>query len=591
MPRAHGLCYYTEANTWKREAARIRINFKNRLFAAYAALITVVVLAVVVVLAFVIARTNRDQERYRQQEVIAGDLHTLSTVFDEMDMLASQVAANMELLNFFIPLAGDDNPGNAFSARLMDSIRAGSLLATVNSASSRALRISVFNDHGDYVSTGALYETPERIDQTLSDASFLASLRDAFADAPGRSVVLGPHADMWSDNANVRLFTLVRPLATSYSSKIYGYIAVQQNVETLLEAPLWRRDDGASYALYNARGESVFPQTENREDTTIFRADVASTGWALVRSLPTRLLDAPYRRVYTQLLLLGALLLAILLVAVYLMADRISRPLREFSKGIEGIHLGNLTQDAPLLTGPYSEELQALDRTFRAMLLKLNRSIGFEMKAYLAALQSQMNPHFLYNMLSAIIETADEDGSARTVGMCEKLSAMLRYMADYANDQAPLRDEIANMRDYLDLMKVRYEEHFAYEIEADEALLTLRIPRMSLQPLAENCFQHGFKTARPPWRVKVRVYGEGDGWRIEVTDNGGGVTAEQIAKIHGMIDAYMGDIATNYSQLRLGGMGLVNTVLRLRLSMKGETSFEIEQAPGGGTRVTIGGSL
>ena len=162
------------------------------------------------------------------------------------------------------------------------------------------------------------------------------------------------------------------------------------------------------------------------------------------------------------------MLLAILLVVVYLLADRISRPLREFSAGIERISLDNLASDIPLLSSSYTEELQALDRTFHAMLLKLNQSIGFEMKAYMAALQSQMNPHFLYNMLSAIAESADEDGSPRTVRMCEKLSSMLRYMADYSSEQVSLREDIANMRNYLDLMKVRYEELFDYDILACE---------------------------------------------------------------------------------------------------------------------------
>ena len=162
------------------------------------------------------------------------------------------------------------------------------------------------------------------------------------------------------------------------------------------------------------------------------------------------------------------------------------------------------------------------------MLLKLNQSIGFEMKAYMAALQSQMNPHFLYNMLSAIAESADEDGSPRTVRMCEKLSSMLRYMADYTSEQVSLQEDIANMRDYLDLMKVRYEEHFSYVIETCDALRGQHVPRMTLQPLVENCFQHGFKNKRPPWRIHVRFACENGLWSIEVRDNGCGISAGEI---------------------------------------------------------------
>ena len=592
----------------------IRFQFKNKLFCAYAALIAVVVVAVIALLLVFTRSANRDLERFHQQEVLASDMQELASTFSAMDTLASQVASNTELLNFFIPLLDDGAPDNYFAAHLMDSIRASSLLATINSTDSRALRISVFNAHGDYISAGSLYETKEVVETTLADTESLAALDSLLANASSHAVVYGPHADPWSDNADVRLFSLIRPLSTSYSARTYGYISVQQSAEALYSLSLWNRDDGASYALLNAGGEDISPHGvstlpasvlnnlpqmgETAEYTleqdggmTVFAARDPFSGWTLVRLLPTRLLDAPYRQVYLQIILVGSLLLAILLVVVYLLADKISRPLREFSAGIERISLDNLVSDIPLLSSSYTEELQALDRAFRAMLLKLNQSIGFEMKAYMAALQSQMNPHFLYNMLSAIAESADEDGSPRTVRMCEKLSSMLRYMADYTSEQVSLQEDIANMRDYLDLMKVRYEEHFSYVIETCDALRGQHVPRMTLQPLVENCFQHGFKNKRPPWCIHVRFACENGLWSIEVRDNGCGISAGEIENIHRKIDGYQKNLAATYSELRLGGMGLVNTILRLRLARREAIQFDIRSSEDGGTTVVIGGSL
>ena len=572
-----------------------------------------VVVAVVALLLIFTRSANRDLERFHQQEVLASDMQELLSVFDGMDTLASQVASNTELLNFFIPLQDDETPENYFRAHLMDSIRAGSLLATINSTDRRALRISVFNEHGDYISAGSLYETDEVIAATLGDSGAFAQMERQLG-AGGGVVVSGPHADYWSDNESVRLFSLVRPLSTSYSSKVYGYISVQQSVDVLHSLSLWDRGDGASYVLLDASGEDASPAGgpalpeavladlpapgESAEyaldmdgGMSVFAMRDPFSGWTLVRLLPASLLDAPYQQVYLLILLVGLVLLAILLVVVYLLADRISRPLREFSAGIERISLDNLASDIPLLSSSYTEELQALDRTFHAMLLKLNQSIGFEMKAYMAALQSQMNPHFLYNMLSAIAESADEDGSPRTVRMCEKLSSMLRYMADYSSEQVSLREDIANMRNYLDLMKVRYEELFDYDILACEGLDGLRVPRMTLQPLVENCFQHGFRNKRPPWHIEVRFACEGGKWSIEVRDNGCGVSDEEIQKIHEKIDGYQRDLAAKYSELRLGGMGLVNTVLRLRLACREPIWFDIRPSEEGGTLVVIGGSL
>ena len=572
-----------------------------------------VVVAVIALLLFFTRSTNRDLERFHQQEVLAGDMQELSSAFDALDTLSTQVASNTELLNFFIPLLDDGSQDNYFHTHLMDSIRASSLLTTINSTDRRALRISVFNAQGDYISAGTLYETEEDIDRTLAGADSFAALERRFADGE-RVIVSGLHDDPWSDNRSVRLFSLIRPLSTAYSARNYGFISVQQSADALYSLSLWERGDGASYVLLNAEGEDVSPAGgvalpdsilshlpapgETAEyaldldgGTTVFALRDAFSGWTLVRLLPTSLLDAPYRQVYLQIVLVSVLLLAILLIVVYLLADRISRPLREFSAGIERISLDNLASDIPLLSSSYTEELQALDRAFRAMLLKLNQSIGFEMKAYMAALQSQMNPHFLYNMLSAIAESADEDGSPRTVRMCEKLSSMLRYMADYTSEQVSLQEDIANMRDYLDLMKVRYEEHFSYVIETCDALRGQHVPRMTLQPLVENCFQHGFKNKRPPWCIHVRFACENGLWSIEVRDNGCGISAGEIENIHRKIDGYQKNLAATYSELRLGGMGLVNTILRLRLARREAIQFDIRSSEDGGTTVVIGGSL
>ena len=572
-----------------------------------------VVVAVIALLLFFTRSTNRDLERFHQQEVLAGDMQELSSAFDALDTLSTQVASNTELLNFFIPLLDDGSQDNYFHTHLMDSIRASSLLTTINSTDRRALRISVFNAQGDYISAGTLYETEEDIERTLADADSFAALERRFADGE-RVIVSGLHDDPWSDNRSVRLLSLIRPLSTAYSARNYGFISVQQSADALYSLSLWERGDGASYVLLNAEGEDVSPAGgvalpdsilshlpapgETAEyaldldgGTTVFALRDAFSGWTLVRMLPTGLLDAPYRQVYLQIVLVSVLLLAILLIVVYLLADKISRPLREFSAGIERISLDNLASDIPLLSSSYTEELQALDRAFRAMLLKLNQSIGFEMKAYMAALQSQMNPHFLYNMLSAIAESADEDGSPRTVRMCEKLSSMLRYMADYTSEQVSLQEDIANMRDYLDLMKVRYEEHFSYVIETCDALRGQHVPRMTLQPLVENCFQHGFKNKRPPWCIHVRFACENGLWSIEVRDNGCGISAGEIENIHRKIDGYQKNLAATYSELRLGGMGLVNTILRLRLARREAIQFDIRSSEDGGTTVVIGGSL
>jgi sensor histidine kinase YesM len=236
-------------------------------------------------------------------------------------------------------------------------------------------------------------------------------------------------------------------------------------------------------------------------------------------------------------------------------------------------------------------ELEALNLAFRAMLERLESSIAMELQAHMRALQSQMNPHFLFNMLSVIVESCEERGVEGIVSMCLKLSSMLRYIADFGGDSATLAEEAEHTRNYLDLMSSRYEDKFSYEIVAEGPIEEARVPRVIMQPLAENCFTHGFRDCRPPWHIRVEACAEGDRWSLSVADNGVGITEETVASIYEQVERYRSDVATNYENLRLGGMGLVNTLLRLSLSQEEKIDFSISNNVEKGTVVQIGGRL
>ena len=596
-----------------------RFAFKNRLFIAYATLTGMVVLAFAIALILITASINRETELNHQREAMRTNRQTVENILWQMDSLASQVMSNNELINRFILLDHDGDDGNYFSKNLLDFIWASSQLATINVGENRAARISAFNLCGDYVSAGTLYETPAVIEATLADRARMERLMALVEGNEKRLYVMAPHADMWSDNPDTQIITLLRALSSTYTSKSYGLLAVQQSVDVLQNLEFFRQDKAAQYALLNDRGEMIYPQAVPPEgfgplykeaiarnpagELTSFRHSVDSaqqivmvtavepSDMLLVRVLPESQLDRPYVVSYGMMAIASFLLLLMLLWVVYVMADRISRPLRALAHSIGGVNLNHmeLNVERPQIRNT-SEELVALDDAFREMLKRLGQSISLEMRAYMFALQSQMNPHFLYNMLSVIVESAEEDGSTRTVSMCLKLSAMLRYIADYNGDSATLAEEIGHMRNYLDLMKDRYEDSFSYAVEAGEGIERISVPKLILQPLAENCFKHGFRDSRPPWRITVQCEVHGGEWTVRVLDNGSGMTQEEINTVFKRIETYRANLATNYPTLRLGSMGLVNTVLRLTLLSQKPIRFEIENLSDG-LSILIGGRL
>lgn len=596
---------------------------KNKLFITYAAMIVFVVCLFTVFLIAVTSAQNRQTELYHQQELFRNNLAEIETVFWQMDRLAMQIVSDNEILNSFIALSADGDGGNYFSTNLIDFIRISSLLSGINGTDNYAARISVYNRNGDYVSAGTLYETPASIEAALMDTVAYDRMVERIRSGGQNRLLTGLDADRWSNNPSVRLLSLRRALL-SFSGTVYGMVDVQITSEALDRGGFLGPDGRWECLLVNADGNIVYPQNAQSgltpmlarlyaaadadgeapegffsfrervggDDCIVLASKVYLSDWLFVRILPVRALTAPYLGSYVFMVLVSLVLLVLLIAVVYYASSRIARPLRDLATSLAGVNLTNLRAaigETP--TDASFEELTALSHAYRTMLARLDRSIAMEIQAHLRALQSQMNPHFLYNMLSVIIESSEEEGSVRTVSMCMKLSSMLRYIADHNGDSASLQDEVAHARNYLDLMKERYEEHFAYSIEADEGLEKVVVPKMILQPLAENCFTHGFKNSRPPWRVRIAVRIDKGRWVMYVYDNGSGVSEETVRAIHTRVKAYREDMAASYQTLRLGGMGLVNTLMRLSLYENGDISFAIENGPDGGTVVTIGGSL
>ncbi len=594
--------------------------FKNKLFLSYAVVGFCVVLIFGALLISTTSRLNRETEVYHRQQLHAANLSELEQILTRVDQLATQVISNNELLNFFVLLSADPDEGNYFTDNLLDGIRAESILASINGTDAFAARISIYNQAGDFVATGPLYETPEKIAEILSAKQTILDTMELLAQSPSRRLILNPQPDRWSNNPKSNTFTVLRAFSPPYTTKVFAVLSIEMDRNIFAEYDFFASgEQGAEYLLLGPDGAVIFaadegravtplaPEllslaaeggaqaatryiTENGETKLAIIAQVAPSNWLLCCLIPTARLNEPYMGSYYMMIGVCAGLLILLLFAINLTADYIAKPLTTLSQDIGTISLHNI---GSVLTSPereYSvEELKMLDLAYRQMLSRINKSISFEMRAYLRALQSQMNPHFLYNMLSAIVESGEEENSPRTVAMCMKLTEMMRYIADYHSDRVSFEQELQHARNYLDLMKERYENRFSYTVEADADALSILVPKLIVQPLAENCFKHGFVNSRPPWRIEIRLRRVSGGWELTVQDNGIGISRIKIDEINRRVESFARDMSGSFESLKAEGMGLINSILRLTLLQNTPPTYAIDNPPEGGTVVRIGG--
>lgn len=200
----------------------------------------------------------------------------------------------------------------------------------------------------------------------------------------------------------------------------------------------------------------------------------------------------------------------------------------------------------------------------------------------LTALQAQMNPHFLFNTLTTIaFKTMQLTGGRNDVSdMVKQLSEMLAYGITDPNAPATLGAEFAHARCYAGLQHRRFGERFRCEWSEDSVLADLPCIKLILQPLVENAFEHGFGSGKK--RGLVRIGSRRDevpGFvRIEVEDDGAGMSADRLAKIRAMIEA--GEESSKH-------IGLVNTARRLVLAYGTQAACMVESLEGAGTKVTL----
>ena len=201
------------------------------------------------------------------------------------------------------------------------------------------------------------------------------------------------------------------------------------------------------------------------------------------------------------------------------------------------------------------------------------------------ALQSQMNPHILYNMLSLISSLASEGNDDAVIMICSRLADILRYIASTEFEKVPLARECENLENVL--MKQSYEADLIIDLSIPEEMGSVPVPKLILHPLVENAFKHGFSEVPPPWRLTIDGWIHAGRWFLKVADNGVGWKhgkAAEVWKLWCRIDPEKCEEC--FSQT-IGGLGLTNAFLRMKM-LYGEHAV-LSIAPGKTVAVTLGG--
>jgi two-component system sensor histidine kinase YesM len=318
------------------------------------------------------------------------------------------------------------------------------------------------------------------------------------------------------------------------------------------------------------------------ENHHVFYAEIPSSpGWYLCTLVENEKLYQEASALSLSLSKVFVTMFGAGILGAFFISSQITRRITNLSVAMDHVQEGNFNTR---LSVQGNDEIAELSHHFNSMLKDLRRLMNEvvetqkeKRKRELEILQAQINPHFIYNTLDTLQWKALEYGALDLSELILSLSSFFRVSLSKGKEMIPLREEIKHVRSYLDIQKARYEEILTYEIQVEESLDDVFLPKILLQPLVENAIYHGIKPKLAQGKISILAQLEGEDLLLTVQDNGVGMTEEQVNQLE---EAFEGKRApVSY--------GLHNVHQRIRLTYGTPYGLHVESCLQDGTAVTI----
>ena len=313
---------------------------------------------------------------------------------------------------------------------------------------------------------------------------------------------------------------------------------------------------------------------------SISRSD--KTGWTVVDCTNVRELLSKSRQAQSIYVLTAVVLVIVALLFSRFMARSITLPIQKLRDSMKKVQEGDFSVSDVVVDS--RNEIGSLTKSFDVMTRRIQELMEQNVheqeqkrKSELKALQSQINPHFLYNTLDSIIWMAEGKKNEEVVLMTASLARLLRQSISNEDEVVPIANEVEYARGYLTIQKMRYKDKLEFQIEVDPSILHIPLIKLVLQPIIENAIYHGLKYKESKGLLIIKGFPKDGNAVLQVIDDGVGMDEETLAHIY---DRHKVNYHSN-------GVGVYNVQKRLKLYYGEDYGITYESAPGEGTTATI----
>ncbi|MCD9022008.1 sensor histidine kinase [Cohnella silvisoli] len=407
--------------------------------------------------------------------------------------------------------------------------------------------------------------------------------------------------DPYSENRNVPVFALSRLLQVG--TEPVGVMQIQIEASRIFDPAKLSDIPFDQFIIYSGSSPIYsYPDTAKsgtKSDRLEFYRQSQSGHFTLYMTVGLDRLYKPIRNFQWVMIAIVSFLVLFSLLIYYFLARILTSPLKKIRSALDSLQLSGDDESAwevDLNQNYYLDEMERLNRSFRKMNARLQQSLNeivhfrnLQLQSRFDLLQSQINPHFLFNMLGVIQVLSDHNESRLAADLCIKLAEFLKYTIGDNQTKVPMKEEFHITEMYLELMKSRYRHRLEYRISLPEEVADIELPKLIIQPLVENSLKHGFKNLNRPMLIEVGARMADDRLTIEIKDNGSGFEPHKYGEVMEAMKRHGDGLSRKdgLDGLSVGGMGIASTYLRLKLLYGERIDLRIDANDGQGAIIRI----
>lgn len=469
-------------------------------------------------------------------------------------------------------------------------------------SSNGVVSINIFGENGLVLTDSASNAIKDYIDVKQMEWYTKA------VEAQGKPVISASHTQNYLKNEGKWVFSL--SAAIMEENKILGIVLIDMSYKNLTDMcnDIQLGEKGYVYIvgqgqemIYHPKQQLIYSGilqedlarvmqqeegsfTEILEDKRLVTVhSLKEVGWRVVGVSYIGELLVSKQEIIIPLIILTLLALVVAFLISKRIVSQTAKPIRELTEHMQEIELGKLGVEID--TQSDTEEIQCLTASFKEMVYKIEGLIEQVednqkklRKSELKVLQSQINPHFLYNSLDTIIWLGEREECEKVVQMTAALARYFRLSLSKGKEVITIYKEVEHVKHYLQIQKIRYASKLTYTIEVSPDIFDEMIVKIVLQPLVENALYHGIKDLEEGGYIRVLGFREGNNIILEVYDNGKGMSREQIKNILK---------APSSTSITKGGVAIKNVHERIQVYFGQDYGLSYESEYGKWTKVRI----